>query len=107
MKEARVLVDVEAALAWLLQKFATPSPLDRQILDRAFDLHSRVVLALVGRERLSHLDRADANNQVLRALLRFAFDQQRLDEPALVHITTLLDGVGRQLGGWRRRQEAD
>ena len=52
--------------------------------------------------RLQLLDRANLQLTRLRFQLRLAADLGHLRERSWLHACTLVDGIGREVGGWRR-----
>jgi hypothetical protein len=52
--------------------------------------------------RLAQLDEANARVAMLRLLVRGARELHRLSPAQHEHASTALDGIGRQVGAWRR-----
>ena len=74
----------------------------RRLQDAALDFQERIVEAnrLQGRERLSHLRRADADLDKLRLYLRLAVQWQWLSEGQYHHVSQMVKEIGALLGGW-------
>jgi len=107
MKPAPLFHDAFQLYTWLHGRFAASSdPLARSLLDLALGLLDALTLALKGRDRELHLDRADEQLILLRVRLRLAAALGLCSEPQLLHALGSADAIGRQLGGWHRSLEA-
>jgi hypothetical protein len=68
----------------------------------AFEFEEAILMANAarGRDRHAWLVQADGRLTVLRALLRYALDWKLLGGNQVHHAVTLIDELGRLLGGW-------
>lgn len=105
MKEAPLFAQALSLSQWLLTNLAAPSPLTSRIHAHALDLLERV-LALKGFDRDEQIDQADRSAALLRVHLRLALELGQLDDQRYLFLAGELDGIGRQLGGWQRRQSS-
>jgi len=51
-------------------------------------------------EKLGLLEKADAKLEIIKILLRLAKDTQCLDNRKYLHLESLLQEIGKMLGGW-------
>jgi hypothetical protein len=103
VSEAPLFVQSLDLAGWLHRHFQVPGPLGERIHRRALDLVEAVTLALKDFDREEQVERADVSTAQLRVLLRLALDVGQLREEQFVHVAGMLDGIGRQIGGWQRR----
>lgn len=103
MKAAPVYVDASRLCAWILKHFgARDEVLARRLCTTALDLLEHLTLALKNRGREERIESADEDLIVLRLELRLAGAVDLLDESQVLFALEQADGIGRQLGGWRR-----
>ncbi len=99
--------DASAICEWLLSRLHDDGRvLSTQICHTALLLLDHVVLALKGRERAHRLDQADAALIRLRTLLQLASAINLFDDSQMLYALEIADRIGRQIGGWQRKQEA-
>lgn len=91
--------------AWLAARLAGPvHPVDGRMFALAMQLHEETALALErAGDRLDWVDRMDLTLTRLRAVARLAEHSRLLDAAAYMALAERLDGIGRQIGGWKRR----
>jgi hypothetical protein len=106
LKEAPLFAQALNLSQWLLTNLAGPSPLTPRIHAHALDLLERIVLALKGFDRDDQIDQADRAATLLRVHLRLALELGQLDDQRYLFLAGELDGIGRQIGGWQRRQSS-
>lgn len=80
------------------------SPLRSRLGEGALDLFGDVCLALAGLERVAALEAADARLCVLRGWLQLALELGVLGEEEFVELAEQADAVGRQIGGWLKKE---
>lgn len=104
-----VVERAHALLAWAVPTVARfprayRFTLGERIERRLYDLLEHLVRATYARagEKLQRLDQANVELEVLRHEVRLAFGFRLLSGNQVEHVTRLADGVGRQIGGWRR-----
>ncbi len=103
MKAAPLYVDTSRLCAWLLERLGgCEDVLARRLCSTALDLLEHLTLALKNRGREERIDGADEDLIVLRVELRLAGNLDLLTERQVLFALELADGIGRQLGGWRR-----
>lgn len=78
--------------------------LRRRLAEGVLRLVDHVVLAMADFDRLEHLHTADAELRTLRAHLLLALELGLLEEPLFLHLVDRIDSMGRQLGGWIKKQ---
>jgi hypothetical protein len=104
-REAPIYTDSFQLCGWLLEHFdADPGVLARELVSTALALHKHLVLALWLPEPAPELDLADEALILLRALLRLAEASRKLSQDQLLYALERADAIGRQLGGWLRRE---
>lgn len=81
-----------------------PRVLCERIQRVGLTLLERISLATTGIARAASLRDADADLQALRGLLDLALVLEVLPEDTAFELAELADRIGRQLGGWLRRQ---
>lgn len=116
MRQANDLVIFTQAfdlLSWLLpqgerlpksQRFVVTQRLLGAALDfqeAIFDANARA-----GEQRLAHLQAADAHLNKLRLYLRLAQQWQWLSAGQYEHVSKMVAGIGKLLGGWIRQTRA-
>ena len=99
---APLFVDTMRLATWVLRRFGGPAPLVRRIAEDSLALLDQVTLALRGSRRDERIAAADDRLHLLRIHLRLARELGLLDEAQLIYSLGECDGIGRQLGGWRR-----
>ena len=100
---APLFTDAFTLCEWLLERLGRDaSILARHICDAALALLRSLTLALKGREREYHVDLADDQLVALRLYVQLAGTVELLTEAQSLHALGLLDGIGRQIGGWQR-----
>lgn len=100
---APLFVDATRLAIEVLQRFdATPGRLADQLCRDVLELQASIAQALRTRGAPDHIDQADERLLLVRLHLRLAHDLGQLPEGGLVHLLEQADGIGRQLGGWRR-----
>lgn len=80
--------------------------LETTVLIEARQLLDRVTLALSGFDPPHHALRADELATLLRLHVRLLAETDLINDRQLLHVTDRLDGIGRQLGGWRKRLDS-
>jgi hypothetical protein len=98
-------------LRWLIptvEKFPRSQKflLGDRIQSGALDLLERILEATYDRDRAHALRAANLEVEKLRHLMRLAFDLRHLDERRYEYAARELDGIGRQIGAWRKTHEA-
>ena len=104
--------DAYQAWMWLDQRVASFSTLARRhVGHRALDAILDVVAAVTdatylprGARRVARLAEANRGLSLLRILLRGARDRHHLSVDQHEHAMKLIDPIGRQIGGWLRRE---
>lgn len=97
-------------LSWLLphsmrfpasQRFVVT----KRLQDAALDFQETIFLAnaYMGRQRLAHLQDADAHLNKLRLYLRLAHQWEWLTAGQYEHVSKLVAEIGRLLGGWLKQ----
>jgi hypothetical protein len=100
---APLFVDAMALCEWLDGHFGTSERLaERRMLGHALDLLETLTLALKDRQRERRIEEADELLIRLRAGLRLAVECGRFDPDRYHYVLGQVDGIGRQLGAWRR-----
>lgn len=103
---APIFSDACALCEWLLGRLGDdPRVLSRFLCRDALRLVRAVTLALKGRDRPRRLAEADERLIVLRTELRLAAATDYLTEAQMLHALAIADRIGKQIGGWQRRQE--
>ncbi|MGZ8245097.1 diversity-generating retroelement protein Avd [Methylomagnum sp.] len=109
-KDLAILVQTYDLLTWLLpqcerfpksQRFVVTQRLTGAALDfqeALFDANARH-----GAGRLSHLEAADAHLDKLRLYLRLARHWDWLSSGQYEHVSRMVAGLGKLLGGWIRQ----
>lgn len=97
-------------LDWLLPKTerfprAHRHTLTARIMHTALDFHEALTLAQTAsrRHRAGHLRRCDALLQQLRIYFRLIHRWQWLSNGQYLHVSTLIEEIGRMLGGWLKQ----
>lgn len=83
--------------------------LGHRLIDATLDTVACVTEAAYlprGAERVGRLERANRQLSVARILLRGARDRRYLAVSQHEHAMRLVDGLGRQIGGWLRSERA-
>lgn len=109
MREAPLFVDCHDLWEWLTERLSDRDPsaeLAATALVESRRLLDHVTLALSGFEPRQHALRADELATLLRLHVRLLAERRALDDKQLLHATERLDGIGRQLGGWRKRLDS-
>lgn len=81
---------------FIISKRLTDAVLDFQ--EALFDANARR-----GRDRLSHLQSADAHLNKVRLYLQLAFRFQWLTSGQYEHVSQMVAEIGRLLGGWMKQ----
>ncbi|HNC99783.1 MAG TPA: hypothetical protein PKW90_26885, partial [Myxococcota bacterium] len=92
---------------WLTTVLPADAPVARRAHEVALELVEHVHLALSGFDPDIEVEAADRAAARLRALLRVALELGLISDGALLHGARLLEGIGRQLGGWQRYLRGD
>lgn len=107
MKPTPVYNDSLQFVRWLTSVLSADTAVGRRAHDVALDLVEHVHLALSGFDPELEVEEADRATARLRALLRVALELGLISDGALLHGAKLLEGIGRQLGGWQRYLRGD
>jgi len=105
-----VALDKTYALTrWLIPKIGAMPRAHRftlgdRIYTHALDLLTALTQASFTREKSRPLESAASHVNSLRILLRLSKDLQLLSFDSYTYATSLLDEVGRMIGGWRKSQ---
>jgi hypothetical protein len=87
----------------LLERFGGRNEvLARRLCTTSLELLEELTLALKDRDREARIEGADEMLVILRVQLRLAASTGLLEERQVLFALELADGIGRQLGGWRR-----
>ncbi len=78
--------------------------LRRRLAEGVLRLVDQVVLAMADFDRPEHLHTADAELRTLRAHLLLALELGLLEEKFFLHLAARIDSMGRQIGGWSKKQ---
>lgn len=70
--------------------------------DKALDIHERLIEARYNWDRDRALRRANIDLDILRMLLRIAYDLKALSPSAFEHACAEVESTGRMVGGWMR-----
>ena len=105
MTEAPVYNDSIQFAKWLSANLQNDHPAARRTHEAAVDLVEHIHLALCGFETPMEVESADRSTARLRALLRLSRELGLISDGALLHGARLLEGIGRQLGGWQRKMQ--
>jgi hypothetical protein len=81
--------------------------LGQRLIDRALDVVEGVVALRYSRERDELFQRANLSLEQVRVLSRVAFERRLVSTRQFERLADQVDGVGRQLGGWRRSLEKE
>lgn len=110
VKELVIFTQTHQLLSWLLpqterfpksQRFVVTQRLQSALLDfqeAVFDANVRT-----GQQRLMHLEAADGHLHKLRLYLRLAHQWGWLNAGQFEHVSRMVAGVGKLLGGWLRQ----
>ncbi|MCI0666942.1 MAG: hypothetical protein L0Y43_02690 [Methylococcaceae bacterium] len=102
-QQAPLFTDAFSLCEWLLQHFEEyTDALSKRICRHGMDVLDFITLALKGYAREERLELADETLIRLRIGLRMAAARQRLNDQQLFHAISLIDRIGRQIGGWQR-----
>jgi len=105
-RRSPLFTDTFALCEWLLGRLdAEPGVLASTLCGNALALLEAVTLALKGYLREERLIEADERLLALRLQLRLAGATGRLSERQVLYALQCADGIGRQVGGWRRALE--
>jgi hypothetical protein len=105
-RRAPLFADTFALCEWLLGRLdGEPGVLAASVCRNALALLEAVALALKGQLREERLIEADERLVALRLQLRLAAATGRLSERQVLYALERADGIGRQVGGWRRALE--
>jgi len=105
-RRAPLFADTFALCEWLLGHLDDDAGVLATALCRnALALLEAVTLALKGQMREERLLEADERLVALRVQLRLAGALGRLSDRQLLFALERADGIGRQIGGWRRALE--
>ena len=109
MKESPIFARTYDLLLWLIpQTLKFPREhrftLARRVQDAALDFQERIIEAGLskGQTRAERLARADVDLAKLRFYLRLGKDLELLSRGQYEHVSRMVVGVGRLLGGWRK-----
>lgn len=112
-KELVIFTQTYDMLAWLLaqcerfpksQRFVITQRLQNAALDfQEAIFHAN---ARKGRQRLHHLQAADAHLNMLRLYLRLAHQFTWLTSGQYAHVSTMVAQIGKLLGGWIKQTES-
>lgn len=108
MKEAPLFIDAYDLHSWLVDRLEGQEGLTRvgeTALAHSARLLEAVALAVARFDTADRLVQADEEATVLRVHLRLAADKRLLDDRQLLHANKVLQGIGRQIGGWRKKLE--
>ena len=103
MKEAPLHNDAIRLNVWLAPNLKGDAEIVHRARIAALDLLEHVALALQGFDREEEIHQADRALARLRVHLRVLYELDTLPEAQLLHVHGLMDGIGKQLGGWQRR----
>lgn len=99
-------------LQWLLPKSERFPKLYRatvtqRLMNAALDLQEALILAQTysGKIRKRHLHEADACLSKLRLYLRLVHQWRWLSQGQYLHVSRIVDEIGRLLGGWLKQTE--
>ena len=101
MKEAPLFVDAYQMSLQIFELELSPTVVADRVRAYALDFVEAVALALRGEDVPKHLEDADATLLRLRLSLRLLIDLE--PRPILITLTEKIDGMGRQIGGWKRK----
>ncbi len=105
-RRAPLFADTFSLCEWLLGRLdGEPGVLASTLCRNALALLDAVTLALKGQLREERLIEADERLVSLRLQLRLAAATGRLSERQVLYALERADGIGRQIGGWRRALE--
>jgi hypothetical protein len=103
VKAAPLYVDASRLCGWVLERVGgREDALARRLSATALDLLEHLTLALKNRSREERIESADEDLIALRVQLRLAGATGLLSEAQMLFALEQSDGIGRQLGGWRR-----
>lgn len=75
----------------------------RKLHETAIALLEAVVFALNGNVRARYVSEADDRLALLRVLLRMALDCKLIEKKLFLSLFERLNGIGRQIGGWKQQ----
>jgi hypothetical protein len=111
-KQAPIYVQTHDMLSWLvphLEHWPRPQRffLARQVLESATQFYPLLLRArkVQGGRRCQTLLEADVELETLKALMRLGQERQYTNIGQYEHVSAMLMGIGRQLGGWRTSME--
>ena len=96
---------------WLFEKVNTFPKKQRFVLGQQIENSALAAIRLIveannvrsGKATLDKLDTLNVELEVLRSLLRIAYELQFMKASSLGFVTAQIDEVGRMRGGWARR----
>jgi len=108
MQESPIFTRTFDLLMWLLpalQKFPKDQRfmLTARIHAAAFNFYEAIVAASLSKNKSRHLEHADSELQKLRLYLRLSQRLQFLSNSQYRHVFTLVEEIGRLLGGWMKK----
>lgn len=111
MKDFIIYTKMLRIISWLFQKVNTFPKKQRFILGQQIENSALTCLRLIveannlgqSREVLGRLSALNVELEVLRSLLRVAYDVQFMTAKSLAYAIGEIDEVGRMRGGWARR----
>ena len=104
---APVFVDTFALCEWILGRLGSDNRiLARSICRTTLLLMDQIAIALRRADPLELVEEADDTLVSLRVKLRLAAAGDLMSEEQMLFALKAADGIGRQLGGWRRALDA-
>jgi four helix bundle protein len=77
--------------------------LGERLLTVSFDILERIIEAYYRKEKLESLNQANLGLEKLRHFLRMSYEMQIIGIKPLERLLTLMDEVGRMIGGWIKK----
>ncbi len=79
--------------------------LKNRLINASFHLLDDITLAIQGRNRFESLTDADCDLRLLRAYMALGFELGLLTEMSYLEFSQQADLIGRQIGGWLKKQK--
>lgn len=115
LKNFKIYTKMMVITLWLFPKVIAFPKKQRFVLGQQIENSTLTILRLiiqannapVPQAKLAYLDSLNTELEILRSLLRVAYELKFMTAPSLGYITAQIDEVGRMYGGWAKRYRSE
>ena len=109
--EAPIFTKFYGVLGWLLDRVDRFPKSQRpvfgnRIADKAVSILEKIVRALYSKSKVSLLEEANLDLEILRILVRLSKDRQLISLRQYEYVSTEINEVGAMLGGWLKERRS-